>query len=43
MDLQRKAQENMMDQERKAMEFEERLDLDKMKLRICRRSSRRKN
>ena len=32
MDLQRKAQENMVDQERKAMEFEERLDLDKMKL-----------
>ena len=32
MDLQRKAQENMMDQERKTMEFEDRLDLDKMKL-----------
>ncbi len=32
MDLQRKAQENMVDQERKGMEFEERLDLDKMKL-----------
>ena len=32
MDLQRKAQENMIDQERKGMEFEERLDLDKMKL-----------
>ena len=32
MDLQRKAQENMVDQERKAMEFEERLDFDKMKL-----------
>ena len=32
MDMQRKAQENMMDQERKVMEFEDRLDLDKMKL-----------
>ena len=32
MDLQRKAQENMIDQERKGMEFEERLDFDKMKL-----------
>ena len=32
MDLQRKAQENMVDQERKGMEFEERLDFDKMKL-----------
>jgi hypothetical protein len=32
MDMQRKAQENMMDQERKGMEFEERIDLDKMKL-----------
>ena len=32
MDMQRKAQETMMDQERKGMEFEERLDLDKMKL-----------
>src|SRR6056300_1558346 len=32
MDMQRKAQENMVDQERKAMEFEDRLDLDKMKL-----------
>ena len=32
MDLQRKAQENVVDQERKAMEFEERLDFDKMKL-----------
>jgi hypothetical protein len=32
MDLQRKAQENMIDQERKTMEFEDRLDLDKMKL-----------
>jgi len=32
MDLQRKAQENMVDQERKGMEFEERIDLDKMKL-----------
>ena len=32
MDLQRKAQENMVDQERKAGEFEERIDLDKMKL-----------
>ena len=32
MDLQRKAQENTVDQERKAMEFEERLDFDKMKL-----------
>ena len=30
--MQRKAQENMMDQERKGMEFEERIDLDKMKL-----------
>ena len=29
---QRKAQENMVDQERKGMEFEERLDFDKMKL-----------
>ncbi len=32
LDMQRKAQENMMDQERKAGEFEERIDLDKMKL-----------
>jgi len=32
MDMQRKAQENMMEQERKSMEFEDRLDLDKMKL-----------
>tara|TARA_R100000005_G_scaffold1687_1_gene979 strand:+ start:410 stop:2740 length:2331 start_codon:yes stop_codon:yes gene_type:complete len=32
MDMQRKAQETMMDQERKAGEFEERIDLDKMKL-----------
>jgi len=32
MDLQRKAQENMVDQERRGMEFEERLDFDKMKL-----------
>jgi len=32
MDLQRKAQETMVDQERKGMEFEERLDFDKMKL-----------
>jgi hypothetical protein len=32
MDLQRKAQETIADQERKSMEFEERLDFDKMKL-----------
>ena len=32
MDMQRKAQETMMDQERRVGEFEERLDLDKMKL-----------
>ena len=32
MDMQRKAQEYMADQERKAEEFEDRLDLDKMKL-----------
>ncbi len=31
MDLQRKAQETIDDQERKSMEFEERLDFDKMK------------
>ena len=30
--MQRKAQEAMVDQERKAGEFEERIDLDKMKL-----------
>ena len=32
MDMQRKAQETMMQEERKAGEFEERIDLDKMKL-----------
>jgi hypothetical protein len=32
MDMQRKAQETMMQEERKVNEFEERLDLDKMKL-----------
>ena len=32
MDMQRKAQEYMADQERKTEEFEDRLDLDKMKL-----------
>jgi len=32
MDMQRKAQENMEAEERKAGEFEERIDLDKMKL-----------
>src|SRR5210317_155605 len=32
MDMQRKAQENMESEERKAGEFEERIDLDKMKL-----------
>ncbi len=32
MDMQRKAQETMMQEERKINEFEERLDLDKMKL-----------
>ena len=32
LDMQRKAQETMMDQERKVGEFEERIDLDKMKL-----------
>lgn len=32
MDMQRKAQETMMQEERKTVEFEDRLDLDKMKL-----------
>ena len=32
LDMQRKAQETMMQEERKAGEFEERIDLDKMKL-----------
>ena len=32
MDMQRKAQETMMQEERKTAEFEERIDLDKMKL-----------
>jgi hypothetical protein len=31
MDIQRRNQENMMDMERKSDEFEQRLDLDKMK------------
>ena len=32
MDMQRKAQENLDSEERKTMEFEDRLDLDQMKL-----------
>jgi hypothetical protein len=43
LDIQRRANESQQDMERKTYEFEDRLDVEKMKLRKSRATSSRKN